>query len=357
MEEKNKNEKILEYKQKIWILLFIITMLVISYFTVGFLMPLFFPFVMALAIALLVRPVILFLHKYFRINVMVGTVVILGAISAVIAMIASFLLRSVINQILSLLENMHIYRAAADGILCNICHAIEAAIGANTDSILESVNKNINDFLVGIESKIMPIIMGTSIPAIMGFIEILIGAALMIVSLFLFVKDMDKIKEYLKGYTFKNETAFVVKKTFMVMKAYVKAQFIIMACIAAECIVGFMIMGNKYALLLGIIIGVFDALPLFGVGTVLVPWTVIYIMAGNFVNAAIVFTVFLVCYFTREFMEPKLIGDKIGINPLMTLVSIYAGYKLLGFVGMFVGPLIFIIVRDSTIEFTKFIKS
>lgn len=357
MNRENISEKSLEYRHKMLVLGFIGTMLLVSYFFIKYLLPLLWPFVVGVFLALIFKPVIQFLNKYLRINTMVGTLIVLGIVSVIIQVIAGFLIRGVLSQITVLFKNMDIYMAAADNYLSDVCNTIGRTVGMEGDSLFVTVTRNINDFMSGLESKITAIIMGTSIPAIMAFVELIVGVALVIVSLFLFVKDMDKIKTYIKTFYFSKEVMFVVRRVFVVTKAYFKAQIIIMSVIALECVVGFIFLGNRYALLLGILIGILDALPLFGVGAILLPWTIIYIAIGDFVRAAIMFTVFIICYFTREFLEPKLIGNRIGINPIVALMSIYIGFKVLGFIGLFMAPLVFVIVRDATRAFYKFIKT
>ena len=358
--EKNierKKEIFREYGHKLMVLGFIGAMVLVSYLFIKYVLPILWPFAAGLILAMIFRPIITFLHKYLHLNKMIGTALVLGLVSMVIVIVSGWLIRGILAQVTSLMENMDVYMEAADDYLCDMCHSIGDAVGVEGDSLFRTVTENIDDFMSGMEKKITSFVMGTSIPAIMAFVELVVGIALVVVSLFLFVKDMEGIRKYLRGFYFHRDMKFITRRVFTVTKAYVKAQLVIMAAVAAECVAGLMILGNKYALLIGILIGVLDALPLFGVGAVLLPWTIIYVASGNFINAAVMFTIFIVCYFTREFLEPKLIGDKIGINPIVTLIVIYAGFKLLGFTGMFMAPLVFIVIRDAAGIFIKFIKS
>lgn len=357
MNEKIKKKFIEEYGRKLWVLAFVLGLLLVSFLFIKYMLPLLWPFIAGLALAIIIRPVVMFLKKYFHINKMIGTTIVIIAVTAILVILSGWLIRGVLAQVSALLENMDMYMDKADDYLCDICNSVGDAVGMEGDSLFRSVSENIDNFMCDMEEKITSVIMGTSIPAIVAVIDFIIGVALVIVSLFLFMKDTDTIRSYLENCYFSREIRFVFSRTLTTTKAYIKAQVIIMAVVAAECVVGLMILGNKYALLVGIIIGILDALPLFGVGTVLIPWTIVYVAAGNFIKAAVIFTIFIVCYFTREFMEPKLIGNKIGVHPVMMLISIYAGFKLLGFTGMFLSPLVYILVRDAASIFIKFIKS
>ena len=357
MNEKIKKKFIEEYGHKLWVLAFALSLLLVSFLLIKYMLPLLWPFIIGLALAVIIRPIVMFLKKYLHINKMLGTAIVIIIVTGVMVILSGWLVRGILAQVSALMENMDMYMDKADDYLCHICNSVGDAVGMEGDSLFKTVSKNIDSFMGDMEKKITSIIMGTSIPAIVAVIDFIIGVALVIVSLFLFMKDNDEIRNYLKNCYFSREIRFVFSRTLSITKAYIKAQFIIMSVVAAECVAGFMILGNKYALLVGIVIGILDALPLFGVGTVLIPWTIIYVATGNFIKAAIIFSIFMVCYFTREFMEPKLIGNKIGVHPVVTLISIYAGFKLLGFVGMFLAPLVYILVRDATAIFIKFIKT
>ena len=125
-----------------------------------------------------------------------------------------------------------------------------------------------------------------------------------------------------------------------------RSQFIIILVVAVVCSLGLLIIGNDYYILFGVIIGILDALPLIGVGAVMIPWSIIYVFMGNYYKAAILMIVFVFCYFIREYLEPRLMGKQIGITPIASLISIYVGYRLFGFLGMIVGPLMYVLIRE-----------
>lgn len=75
-------------------------------------------------------------------------------------------------------------------------------------------------------------------------------------------------------------------------------------------------------------------LPIFGTGTVLIPWAVFKLLSGDLRYAVGLVILYLVTQLVRRVIEPKLVGDSIGINPLVTLVFMYVGYRLSGVLGM-----------------------
>lgn len=112
------------------------------------------------------------------------------------------------------------------------------------------------------------------------------------------------------------------------------------------CSTGLYFLGNGYAVLLGVIIGLLDALPVFGTGTVLIPWALFSLVFGNWPYAVGLIVIYVSCYYLREIMEAKLMGGHMGIAPLEMLISMYIGLKLFGVAGFILGPFGFMVIKD-----------
>lgn len=123
-----------------------------------------------------------------------------------------------------------------------------------------------------------------------------------------------------------------------------KAQVIIIFIISVVCTLGIYFVGNKYYLLFGITIAIIDAFPVVGSGSILVPWSIFSLLGGNFINAAILFSVYLITMLIREVLEPKLLGDSLGILPVFMLMAIFVGVKLFGVAGIVLGPIGYVII-------------
>lgn len=106
----------------------------------------------------------------------------------------------------------------------------------------------------------------------------------------------------------------------------------------------------------GIIIGILDFLPLIGAGTFLVPISIYYLFKANYPAAVLTFVIFVVCYLVREILEPKLLGSRIGIHPLVSLISVYIGYKVFGLLGMILGPFGYVFVSEVQKVFCEYKK-
>lgn len=172
-----------------------------------------------------------------------------------------------------------------------------------------------------------------------GLVKLVAVVVVIMAITVLLAKDYDKIREQLVKNPFYSNIRRLKEKVFYATFVYIRAQLIIIVIIAAACSLVFFLMGIDHAFLLGTGIGVLDALPFIGTGSVLVPWVIIKLFQGEILWAAVLGSLYLVCSFIREFLEPKLIGTRLGILPVYIVCAVYAGLVLYGVLGVVLGPL------------------
>ena len=102
---------------------------------------------------------------------------------------------------------------------------------------------------------------------------------------------------------------------------------------------GFFFLRVEYALLFALLITIIDALPVFGTGTVLIPWSMAQFLRGDTRCGVGLLLLYAVAALTRQALEPRLVGKQVGLNPVLTLLALYTGYRLLGVGGMIVFPI------------------
>ncbi len=335
-----------ENRKKLEYLLIPAGVLLVLYLFFQYIFPLIWPLALSAGLAVLFYPVVRFFHKKLHLNKIVSIVLLLILFILVLVVGIALVMERLIGQVQLFTAHMEEYGNYLIALASNTCLKVEKTFGLENGCILDTLNDGLQKFLRGISDNLMDFVIGTSIPAVRTIVNMLIVAAVMIVAFFLLMKDMEKLKEKTKESVFRQEAAFFYHRFLMVFKAYFRAQVVIMAVVAAISILGFTIVGNHYAWLVGILVGILDALPLLGAGIVLIPMTLIYAIQGNMVKAAIIFTAFMACYFAREILEPKLMGKRMGVGPFTTLAGIYIGYRLFGFAGMFAGVFTVILLSD-----------
>ncbi len=131
------------------------------------------------------------------------------------------------------------------------------------------------------------------------------------------------------------------------LRGWARAYLLIMLITAAELYVGLSFLGIDYALLAAIGVALVDILPILGTGTVLIPWSVIGFVSGDRQLGIGLLVLYAVISLVRQLIEPRLIGKSLGLPPLISLIGIYVGFKLFGFVGMLAAPAVLMIVLQK----------
>lgn len=124
---------------------------------------------------------------------------------------------------------------------------------------------------------------------------------------------------------------------------YLKAQLILSFGVFCILLLGFLITGQSYALLLAFALAVLDFIPLLGAGTAMVPWAIIALLSHRHHTAIAVAVIWGIITIYRRIAEPKIVGEQTGLSPVLSLFSIYAGMKLGGILGMILGPALMLI--------------
>lgn len=167
--------------------------------------------------------------------------------------------------------------------------------------------------------------------------SLLISIIFAILSAYFFIADRDKILEFGRANTprvIQEKWRLLAESLKGVFGGYFKAQFKIMGIIGVILFIGFLILGVNFAIVAAFLIAFLDMLPFFGTGTALIPWAVFKIFSGDIQYAVGLVILYLVTQLVRRVIEPKMVGDSIGMNPLLTLIFMYVGYRTTGVLGM-----------------------
>jgi sporulation integral membrane protein YtvI len=127
---------------------------------------------------------------------------------------------------------------------------------------------------------------------------------------------------------------------------YIKSYTIIFFMTFAELAIGLALLKIRYAVPVAMSIAVFDLMPVLGTGGILLPWIVISALLGDFGRAIGIAVLYIVITAVRNTVEPRLVGDQIGLHPLATLVAMILGLKLIGLLGMFLFPVTLVAVMN-----------
>ncbi|MDE6660091.1 MAG: sporulation integral membrane protein YtvI [Eubacterium sp.] len=176
----------------------------------------------------------------------------------------------------------------------------------------------------------------------------LIGIVIGIVAWVFFTKDYDYIVKFIKlqlpesKKNILSETKQIFSKTLMtLLRAYGLIMFVTFCEIALGLFIlnWIGVMDNHYVFIIAIAIAVFDILPVAGSGGILIPWALVSLISGDTGEAIGLIVIYVAISAIRQYIEPKIVGDSLGVNPILTLAGLYFGLRLFGFMGMFIVPI------------------
>lgn len=310
-----------------------------------YVVPVLIPFIIAFVIASLIRIPVKKLYGTSevrnRIISIITCVAFYGIVFSMIAIIGLKLYHTVSEFLVSIPALYQNEIVPALNIVSDVFEAklasMDAEIAAEIDQVSSEFLNDIGEHIKNISVSAVAFISG-SLTKIPGFLIMFI---IMIVSTFFCMIDYKKIITFFmscvpkgKENTAKNFVRYF-KGTILI---YVKSYSLLFLLTYVELTIGFMILGIPYAPLIGLLVAIFDILPILGVGGVLLPWAVILFIMKNIPLAIGMLVLYLVIAFVRNTVEPKLVGEQIGLHPLATLIFMYLGLEFMGFLGMFLFP-------------------
>lgn len=308
------------------------------------------PFVIGWLIACIANPVVCWLEKKVKIEKKFGSaimiIVVLGAVVGLIYLILSLLVREAGAWIVSLPE---LYRDIASQM-----EEIAENLSGIYKMLPEGIRNGWNSLVSGLESALGSWVAKISAPTVsmagnlaMQIPSIIIASFVTILSAYFFVADRDSVVIWVKRVIPKAvyERLSMGFSTFKhAVGGYFVAQFKIMAVVCVILFVGLSLLKVEYTLVLSILIGLLDFLPFFGTGTAFIPWSIYTLLTGDYMRALFLAIIYVITQVVRQLIQPKLVGDEVGLKPLPTLLFIYIGYKLGGVLWMILAVPLGIIV-------------
>lgn len=300
----------------------------------------FMPFVIGWFLAFVASPLVAWLEKRLKIvKKLSSAIVIILVLGGCVALIY-FAFSKLWDEIASLINNFpEMYRDLENGLI---------KIGGKGSQFFDLLPKEIQDglhtMMTNLDETIGDIIGRFSEPTVeaAGNIakripSIFVSTVVTIISAYFFIADRETVLVWAK----KISPEPIVKRMTMVMDnlkyavgGYFKAQLKIMGVVFLILLLGFSVMGFHFSILLALGIAFLDFLPFFGTGTALIPWALYKLLVGDYRTMLGLIIIYAVTQLVRQFIQPKLVGDSMGLNPLFTLVLLYIGYKVGSVLGM-----------------------
>lgn len=323
--------------------LVVLTVLTIGiYLTFRYLLPLVLPFVVAGIVSVLYYP---FLRKICKKAGMWSgkrkkwiLVIAVTLFYVMIFLLIGLLGVYLFGQGQSIILNFPFYQAKAVYLIKSCCCQVDGMLHVEDGVSFTYIEGLVGNVWSDSMSGMIPRVTSYSVQMAGKMFGILFGIIITIITTFFMIQDYDGIREKMLGTEIGRNICCVIAKCKETLKAYVKAEGLIMLLDGLLCTIAFLLIGQPYFLILGPLVAIVDALPVLGAGIILIPYAFVMIFTKKLGKACILLLAYLGCLLIRQITEPKMVGGQMGLRPLYTIASMYIGFKLFGAYGFLLGP-------------------
>jgi sporulation integral membrane protein YtvI len=310
------------------------------------------PFIIAYLVGTILNPAVVHLEKRYKLNRTWGTLLTLLIFTGLLGSFIYLLLSSMIRESMQLYHQLNLYSANLGlrnlDLLVDRLQQLLLSLHLPGNMVQEALNNLISLLKDSIGSGLSSlIVLVTSLPRYFLLLVITVVAA------YFFARDYQMIGTGVLRLTPERWRPAVGKVGTGLHKAlhgYIKAELMLVTITGLISLIGLVILGVDYAHILAILVALADLLPILGPGTIFLPWGVWMIFSGNLKLGIGLLVLYGIIVVVRQLLEPKILGDNIGLHPLTTLIALYLGLSLLGIWGLIIGPAVVIAYQAFTSE-------
>lgn len=338
-----------EYIKKVAVTLLVILAFVLVPLLFYYIFPHFTPFILAFLIALLLEPFNRWMINRLKINwpiaVNISYFLFLGGAILLSYFISTKIIREVLGLVKFIQRNIPGIQAWFSDVFLQLHEFalfLPPEMGAQIEQIYTNAMTQLSNLnlLSGLGAYTFNLT-----AAVPNFFVVTI---IFFVSLYMMSLDLNRIKR--KFFSFfkdssKPKVEVVLSDLRNATVGFLQAQVILSTITYLVSLSGLFLLGVRYALALALLIMIVDILPILGTGSVLVPWGIFSIARGDIFLGVGLIILFVVITVLRRIIEPKILGERIGLNALTTLICIWVGFKVLGIAGVFLFPLLLILYK------------
>ncbi len=321
----------------------------------------FWPFVVAWILALITSPLVKWIEKTFHIVRRHSSMIMIILMLALVALITSGLIAVVVIQIARFVQNLPaIYNSVVTQInliLRDYSGVLDYLPGPLVNSITRMTNDLGSALSVLLQSLASPTFVAAQ-SVLRHTPSVLVYTILTIIAAYCMIVEREQLRDYVyehivpyvpKGWKVCWQS--LKKEWRTAVGGYFLARLKIMSVVAAIIFVGLLLLRVQFAFWWSILIAILDFLPVLGVGTALIPWAIYQLFARNYSMAVCLIVLYIIASVVRQIIQPKIVSDTMGLSPFRTVVLLFLGYRLFGFIGMIlsvpVGMLFFCMADDG----------
>lgn len=334
------------YKKLTQTALLLALSMVLLWLSITYLLPISLPFLLGGALALLAEPAVRWLRDRLKLHRAVATALGVTVVFILSATVITVLLAVLVRQLghisdfwPRLEESLSQAIAALRQWLRNLAPRMPQSIHRLIDGLAEDFLSDSSALLSGLMSRLPQIATGL----VGDLSEWLFGLITGIISGYMISIRLPALKYWLRcriPERWRSQYLPIAKGVKRALGGWFWAELKLASIAFVLLLAGLSLLGIEHSLTLAALITLVDAFPVLGVGTVLVPWSVLRLVQNDYALGFGLLALYAVIWLTRSVLEPKLLGKELGLDPLVTLVCIYAGFRLWGIGGMLLSPIL-----------------
>ena len=313
---------------------------ILALFAGPWLLKFFMPFVIGLVIALIANPLVRFLERRLRLVRRHSSLLIVAAVLALVIGLIYLVISRTVRAARSFAEYLPQLYETAEAAVRQGLERVGGSMDFLPQSLRESweaLGSSLGDYLgLAVEKAAPPTVEAAgSVARVIP--SLLVYSVVTVLSAYFFIVERDRIAAFLREHLPAGALRYqeyLKGELKRLVCGYFLAQLKIMGVVWLILTAGFFVLGVGYAPLWALLISLLDFLPVFGTGTVLIPWGIIVVLDGEYAFAAGLLLLYVLTQVTRQAVQPKLVGDSMGLNPFLTLLFLYLGFKAGGIAGM-----------------------
>ncbi len=357
------------YLQRIFRFLFVTGAVAAGAVSLYYLSALTYPFIFAWAIAFLMNPAVDFLEKKWKfpraLAVLIVLIIIFGIIIGLVTLLIAELISITEYLAKTLPGQIEKFSISVEnwitGSVLPFFNELSVLFQNLDENYQKTIISNINGLATNIGTSLIDILQTIvmNLPGLFSWFPSAATATIFtVLGAFFISKDWHRLKKLITKPVPANVRRSSAKVYLDLKKAlfgFIRAQLTLISITAVIVFIGLLILQVDYAFVTSLFIAFVDLLPYLGTGFVFVPWIIYELITADYAMAIGLLVLYIVVIVQRQVMEPKIVSTNIGISPLATLISIFAGLKLLGVAGLIIGPIVAVII--STLNKTGILQS
>ena len=314
-----------------------------AFVLIGFRLLIFLmPFVIGWIIASVAAPLVNWLEKRLKIVKKLGSALIVILVLALIVVALYFAVSRIAEEIADLIQDFPRLYAQLESGLRQIGQNMSVVFNRLPSGIKEGWNtvvENLDQYMGDLVSRISE----PTVTAAGNFAKrvpyYLISFIVAVMSAYFFTVQREEVIRWFKKTApeaVERRMTLVIDNLKYAVGGYFKAQFKIMGVVFLILLAGLAFLQTRYFVLVAFLIAFLDFLPFFGTGTAMIPWAVYTFFMREYKTTVALVVIYVVTQVVRQLLQPKLVGDSVGLNPLVTLILLYIGYRIRGVIGMII---------------------